>query len=445
MPALREIEIKSSDILTIFDLEKSESASEQHTGKIIPLSVPTKQTTSGHTNYTWLEYLHPRNYHGKWASKGKALERIKQQAPEKTITRVKEGSIVFKNNKPAKVLHVINRGEYLIQHGLGETGPTEIVKKTEIEKQHYKYGGSKKDALFITRQTPQHIVELPVSNYTQKQTEDMVNTNLESIDKRAKSHYNGYLNAGIDLSTMGLTLDDIVQEGRLAAIKFTPAYDKKRGEYLKYIYNKIDQQVKRAIADKTSSWGLIHIPEEERLQLARIKGYVTKYKKDKGIEPTQAQIIEWANTNIKIPESETVKLLNMPKEVYSIHSVMPGKDDEGENELLYRIPDPSATAEEQLLKQEHTKRILTTIEKILTPQETQIIKLKFGLGEGNAGIQYDTAAIKKILTKEGMQIEERTIRKTVKDALDKLSRNKGIRNLISIPVVEEGPKHIVII
>ncbi len=441
------IQLKQTEILTTYDLCKGDRTLDS-----IPLSVPIKESKQAPT-YWWIK-LEPRDFHGRWANTGKQIQKIKQEQSQLMVTRVKAKSIVhIKKNKndetgmPARVLKVIGRDKYKVMLGTHGQGQIQHVTKEEIIKQHYKFGGLKRNVL--KQLQPQQEIETAQIKEATPEIQEQIKKLWQDITNRANVYYAHYANTGSDLSTMGLTKEDLQHEAQRAALAGAKYYDEKKTkvDFKVFIMKKAEEGIKTAIAEKTSTWGMIHIPREERHMLAKIKQYRKDIKQTENRTPSRQETIAWAMTALKINQGAVEKLLAIPEQVISLHTVAMDEDSEGEDKMVYQLVDPADSAEEQIIKAERMKNVLDAITKTLTLAQAIIIKMKFGLEEKYMGQEYTYEQIQQELQRAGIVQSTKEIQRDLLSALLKLKGNKALQDAVTPHEHHEQPaepKHFVI-
>lgn len=237
-----------------------------------------------------------------------------------------------------------------------------------------------------------HKMSLYVSSYREA-WEGLIHANLRLVVTIAKKY-----------SRRGLDVEDLIQEGNLGLIKAVEKFDYRRGfKFSTYASWWIRQKITRAIADQAQ---LIRLPVHFYEQFRRWQSSRDQLLHRQGITPTLRLLQEMTD----LPERQ---LLRMDK--YEEQTALIGNfhDDAKDREAvlsggtLLTRRDFTSAAVQSLELRERISSVLDT----LLPRETQIIKMRFGIGMTQdftleeVGKQFD-------VTRERIrQIEAKALRK----------------------------------
>jgi RNA polymerase primary sigma factor len=227
-----------------------------------------------------------------------------------------------------------------------------------------------------------------ISNQAKK---ELITANLRLVVSIAKKYNN-----------FGLQFLDLVQEGNMGLITAVDKFEYKRGyKFSTYAHWWIRQGITRAIADQART---IRIPVHMNEIINKLNRVSRNLVQEKGREPTCEEIAK----KMELPVYKVHKIMKISQVPFSLETPIGQEENSHLGDFIEDkvIPSPPDTVIQINLREK--------IEEALgnhTPREATILRMRFGLGDGNehtleeVGQQFD-------VTRERIrQIEEKALRK----------------------------------
>jgi RNA polymerase primary sigma factor len=200
----------------------------------------------------------------------------------------------------------------------------------------------------------------------------------------------------------GLSFLDIIQEGNTGLMRAVDKYEYRRGfKFSTYATWWIRQAITRAIADHART---IRIPVHMIETMSKLRNISKGLMQELGREPTIEEIAKKA----KMTVSETRRVLKISRHPISLDRPV------GESEDSYFgdfIEDEKAENPVESATQEMLKDKIEQVLKTLTYREREIIKLRYGIGDGYTYTLEEVGRIFKVTRERVRQVEAKAIRK----------------------------------
>src|SRR5947209_12676215 len=200
----------------------------------------------------------------------------------------------------------------------------------------------------------------------------------------------------------GLSFLDLIQEGNTGLMRAVDKYEYRRGyKFSTYATWWIRQAITRAIADQART---IRIPVHMIETMSKLRNVSKKLLQEMGREPTIEETARAAGISVE----ETRRVMKISRHPISLDRPV------GESEDSYFgdfIEDDSAESPVQAATQEMLKDKIDQVLKTLTYREREIIKLRYGLGDGYTYTLEEVGRIFKVTRERVRQIEAKAVRK----------------------------------
>ena len=200
----------------------------------------------------------------------------------------------------------------------------------------------------------------------------------------------------------GLSFLDLIQEGNTGLMRAVDKYEYRRGyKFSTYATWWIRQAITRSIADQART---IRIPVHMIETMSKIRNVSKKLLQEKGREPTIEEIAK----EVKITVGEARRVLKISRHQISLDRPVGESEDSSFGDF---IEDEKAESPVSAATQEMLKDKIENVLETLTYREREIIKLRYGIGDGYTYTLEEVGKIFKVTRERVRQIEAKAVRK----------------------------------
>ena len=200
----------------------------------------------------------------------------------------------------------------------------------------------------------------------------------------------------------GLSFLDLIQEGNTGLMRAVDKYEYRRGyKFSTYATWWIRQAITRAIADQART---IRIPVHMIDVLSKLRNTSKRLLQELGREPTTEETARAADLSLE----ETRRVLNIGRHPVSLDRPVGESEDSCFGEF---IEDDSTARPDKAAHNEMLREKIEALLKTLTYREREIIRLRYGLGDGYTYTLEEVGRIFKVTRERVRQIEAKAVRK----------------------------------
>jgi RNA polymerase primary sigma factor len=200
----------------------------------------------------------------------------------------------------------------------------------------------------------------------------------------------------------GLSFLDLIQEGNTGLMKAVEKYEYRRGyKFSTYATWWIRQAITRSIADQART---IRIPVHMIETMSKLRNVSKRLLQVKGREPSVEEIAEASGITVE----EAKRVMKISKHPISLDRPIGDSEDSYFGDF---IEDESAESPLHTAGQEMLKERINEVLKTLTFREREIVKLRYGIGDGYTYTLEEVGRIFRVTRERVRQIEAKAVRK----------------------------------
>jgi len=234
----------------------------------------------------------------------------------------------------------------------------------------------------------------------------VIETRYRGYDQAKRALSSGNLRLVVSIAkkyrNRGLSFLDLIQEGNTGLMKAVEKYEYRRGyKFSTYATWWIRQAITRSIADQART---IRIPVHMIETMSKLWNVQKKLVQLMGREPTIEEVSKEAN----VPLEEAKRVTKIARHPISLDRPIGDGEDSYFGDF---IEDDTVESPVEGAGQEMLKERISSVLQTLSFREREIIKLRYGIGDGYTYTLEEVGRIFKVTRERVRQIEAKAVRK----------------------------------
>lgn len=223
--------------------------------------------------------------------------------------------------------------------------------------------------------------------------------NKRAREKLISSNLRFVISVAKDYQGLGISLEDLINEGNMGLIKAAERFDETRGfKFITYAVWWIKQAIFQCIADKSK---IVRFPVNRMNNYVKLTRFIDRFEQKHGFRPTNDDI----ERELELSTKDILQAFSMVANEKSIDDTL--KD--SETQIKNFIIDKKAASPDTDLEFESLKEDIESVLKSLNSRESNIIELYFGVNHERPYTLEEIAGKYNLTRERVRQIKEKAI------------------------------------